>query len=106
MSFFVYIAQLQASLPEVQPSASELAEMSQRAIQVVRLLEEYRRLNFPEAERTKFENAAAAITSPDDHRPPKRPWEDMSQDGNAGGPETASYSEVCHFLKTDLLLIV
>jgi hypothetical protein len=70
--------------------------MSQRAIQVVRLLEEYRRLNFPEAERTKFESAAT-ITPPDDHRPPKRPWEDMSQDGNTAGAENATYPEVCRF---------
>jgi hypothetical protein len=63
--------------------------MSQRAIQVVRLLEEYRRANFPEVERIKMDNAAD-ITPSDDHRPPKRPWEDMSQDGNADGAETAA----------------
>ena len=55
--------------------------MSQRAVQVVRLLEEYRRANFPEVERVKMDTAIA-MTPPDDHRPPKRPWEDLSQDGN------------------------
>jgi hypothetical protein len=63
--------------------------MSQRAMQVVRLLEEYRRAHFPQVERVKMDTTVA-ITPPDDHRPPKRPWEDMSQDGNAAAPETAA----------------
>lgn len=62
--------------------------MSQRAMEVVRLLEEYRRANFPEVERVKIDTTVA-MTPPDDHRPPKRPWEDLSQDGNAAGAETA-----------------
>lgn len=88
------VAQLQASLPHAQPSPAELADMSQRAHQVVRLLEEYRRLNLPENERAKMDSTTGA-TSTDDHRPPKRPWEDMSQDGGgAGNNEAASFSEV------------
>lgn len=66
--------------------------MSQRAVEVVRLLEEYRRLNLPESERVKMDNASV-ITPPDDHRPPKRPWEDMEQDENAAAVETVSYTE-------------
>lgn len=84
-SFASHYAQLQ---PNVQPTQSELAEMSQRAMEVVRLLEEYRRVNFPEVEQVKMDGAVA-MTPPDDHRPPKRPWEDLSQDGNAAGAETA-----------------
>ena len=57
-------------------------------MEVVRLLEEYRRANFPEVERVKIDTTVA-MTPPDDHRPPKRPWEDLSQDGNAAGAETA-----------------
>jgi hypothetical protein len=74
--------------PNTQPSQTELLEMSKRAMQVVRLLEEYRRANFPEVERVKMDTAVA-MTPPDDHRPPKRPWEDLSQDGNTAGAETA-----------------
>jgi hypothetical protein len=72
--------------------------MSHRAAEVARLLEEYRRLNLPESERVKLDSAAA-ITPPDDqdHRPPKRPWEDISQDENAGGAESGSYSEVSDY---------
>ncbi|KAF5340873.1 hypothetical protein D9758_012151 [Tetrapyrgos nigripes] len=83
-------AQLTASLPYAQPSSTEIAEMANKANEVVRLLEELRRMNMPEAERVKQPEVsavpvAAATTppSPDDHRPPKRPWEDMSQDGQA-----------------------
>jgi hypothetical protein len=85
-SYDLHSAQLQ---PNIQPSQTELVEMSQRAMQVVRLLEEYRRVNFPEVERVKMDSAVA-MTPPDDHRPPKRPWEDLSQDGNAAGAETAA----------------
>ncbi|KAF8071798.1 hypothetical protein FPV67DRAFT_1747001 [Lyophyllum atratum] len=66
--------------------------MSQRAVEVVRLLEEYRRLNLPESERVKMDTTAV-ITPPDDHRPPKRPWEDMAQDENADATESASFAE-------------
>lgn len=49
--------------------AQELAEMKRRAAEVVRLLEEYRRLS-PELD-TK--------PSISHDRPPKRPWEDVDQ---------------------------
>lgn len=69
-------------MPNVQPSAEELAEMNTRAVTVVRLLEEFRRMSIPEDERDKLE----ASSSMEDHRPPKRPWEDISQGpGNGGG---------------------
>ncbi|KAG5647330.1 hypothetical protein DXG03_000398 [Asterophora parasitica] len=82
----------QQSVPDVCPSPEELQEMSHRAVEVVRLLEEYRRFNLPESERVKMDNAAA-ITPPDDHRPPKRPWEDMSQDENVTAAESSSFTE-------------
>lgn len=66
--------------------------MTQRATQVVRLLEEFRRINLPEVERAKLDSAAS-LNSADDHRPPKRPWEDMSQDGAVG----AELPAVCNF---------
>jgi len=70
-------------MPQVQPLQAELSAMSQRAGQVVRLLEGLRRMSLPESERLKLE-ASGEHNSPDDHRPPKRPWED--QNGTEGGP--------------------
>ncbi|KAG6865786.1 hypothetical protein C0991_011778 [Blastosporella zonata] len=85
------MTELQQSMPDVCPSPEELAEMSQRATEVVRLLEEYRRLNLPESERIKMNDVA--MSPPDDHRPPKRPWEDMSQDENPALAESTSFAE-------------
>ncbi|KAG6919160.1 hypothetical protein DXG01_008458 [Tephrocybe rancida] len=73
------MTELQQSMPDVCPPPEELSEMSQRAAEVVRLLDEYRRLNLPESERVKMGDTVA-MTPPEDHRPPKRPWEDMSQE--------------------------
>jgi len=85
-------AQLQASLPRVQPPPQELAEMNQRAAEVVRLLEEYRRLTHPESERRPTESIDASRAF-EGNRPPKRPWEDIAQDDAAGND--SSYGEVC-----------
>jgi hypothetical protein len=76
-------AHLQASLPHVQPTAQELADMNRRAAEVVRLLEEYRQLAHPEFEREPAEpvNASRSFEAA---RPPKRPWEDVAQDNVAG----------------------
>lgn len=82
-------------MPHAQPPQDELAEMSQRAITVVRLLEEYRRMNLPEAERAKLLNDPGRV-SPDDSRPPKRPWEDMSQDGVTPLAESSGFPDVGH----------
>lgn len=71
--------------------------MSRRAVEVVRLLEEYRRFTLPEADRVKLDSGTA-ITPPDDYRPPKRPWEDMSQDDHAIGTESTSFPEVFIFI--------
>lgn len=63
--------------------------MMQRANYVVRLLEDLRRQVHPDGERKPSPTAIR-----DDHRPPKRPWEDMAQESVATEPESASYSEV------------
>jgi hypothetical protein len=71
-------------MPHAQPSPAELAEMNTRAVTVVRLLEEFRRMSIPEDERDKMDSSS----SMEDHRPPKRPWEDISHDpGGDGGTE-------------------
>jgi len=86
-SFASRYAQLQHSLPHAQPSPGELEEMSQRALTVVRLLDDLRRMNMPEGvEQQQQQQQPAPVQmqeSPDDPRPPKRPWEDISQDDGA-----------------------
>ncbi len=63
--------------------------MSQRANLVMRLCEELKRLSLSEGELAK--GSAAAVPPPEEHRPPKRPWEDISADGAAG-----TDAEVCN----------
>ncbi|KAK0480087.1 hypothetical protein IW261DRAFT_1476042 [Armillaria novae-zelandiae] len=84
-------AQMQASIPHSQPSPAELADMQHRANYVVRLLEDLRRQMQPDSERVRTDSPVT-VRSPDDHRQPKRPWEDMSHDGAAGETE-GSYPE-------------
>ncbi len=83
---------MQASIPHSQPSPAELADMQHRANYVVRLLEDLRRQMQPDSERVRTDSPVT-VRSPDDHRQPKRPWEDMSHDGAAGETE-GSYPEV------------
>lgn len=56
--------------------------MTQFANIVVRLLEDLRRMTGPEDKR----EPAPPAPVPEDNRPPKRPWEDMSR-GDAAHPE-------------------
>lgn len=86
-------AQIQQSNPNIQPTESELLEMSQRAMTVVRLLEELRRLNAPETEQSREAPSNAMQQSPDDPRPPKRPWEDID-DTTQPTSETNNFTEV------------
>ncbi|KAG5338125.1 GATA zinc finger domain-containing protein 10 [Termitomyces sp. T112] len=88
LDFASRYAQIQQSIPDVSPPPDEIQQMSHLAAEVVRLLEEYRRLNLPEPDHVKMDSAMA-MTPPDDHRPPKRPWEDMSQDENSSLVESA-----------------
>ena len=69
--------------------------MSQRAITVVRLLEELRRLNAPESEQNREAPSNVMQQSPDDPRPPKRPWEDID-DTPQPNSENNTFAEVCH----------
>lgn len=63
--------------------------MSQKALQVVRLLEEFKRAHVPDSERNKLGDSMYEAS--EDHRAPKRPWEDMVQGGNnADSPEGVS----------------
>jgi hypothetical protein len=56
--------------------------MGQRASVVIRLCEELKRLSLSEGELAK--GPAIASPSQEEHRPPKRPWEDTSADGGTG----------------------
>jgi hypothetical protein len=87
LTHYLHEVEVQATIPHVQPTAVELEEMNSRAVAVVRLLEEFRRMSIPEDERDKAE----VSPSMEDSRPPKRPWEDISQDaGGSGRTEGAS----------------
>ena len=70
--------------------------MSQNALSVVRLLEELQRINFVEGEETRVD-PDPMNQSPDDPRPPKRPWEDISQEEGGSIPDPNSFAEVCLF---------
>ncbi len=80
-----------AGQPHVQPPPSELQEMTQRASQVVRLLEELKRLSIPNDQIPK--ELSAPIGASDEHRPPKRPWEDVSRE-DGGVPSGSHRQEV------------
>ncbi|KAJ7126841.1 hypothetical protein C8R44DRAFT_851315 [Mycena epipterygia] len=95
-------AQLQASLQHVQPPPDEVAEMARRANEVVRLLEELRRMNAEETRPPLHTPTSSVLLSNGapgdprrlsgsaienvptemevDQRPPKRPWEDMEME--------------------------
>lgn len=56
--------------------------MGHRANLVMRLCEELKRLSLSEGELAK--GSATAPPPPEEHRAPKRPWEDISADGTTG----------------------
>lgn len=68
---------------DTQPNPTELAEMAQKANEVVRLLEDLRRMYSPNGQ-DSAKTDSLNVGTPDDHRPPKRPWEEMSKDGLNG----------------------
>lgn len=70
--------------------------MSQHALAVVRLLEELQRMDFPEGDATRVDSNPMH-QSPDDPRPPKRPWEDISQEEGASMSDPNSFADVCLF---------
>lgn len=65
--FALRYAELQGSLPHVQPSPEDLDEMANRAREVMRLMDEYRRAGGGEFARV-----------------PKRPWEEIEDGGGVG----------------------
>ncbi|KAF9565349.1 hypothetical protein CPC08DRAFT_186762 [Agrocybe pediades] len=89
------------NMASARPSEAELADMAQRAQQVVRLIEDLRRLSAPDVvvdhhqPQQHHQNQRSAVSivhepmqqdSPpvmEDPRPPKRPWEDISQDSHS-----------------------
>ncbi|KAI0925648.1 hypothetical protein AcV5_008327 [Taiwanofungus camphoratus] len=78
-------AQIQSTTPYVQPSPSELEEMTWHAQTVVRLLEDLRRLNV--MDEVPKENVTLPLTvSEETTRPPKRIWEDISRDDEVNQP--------------------
>jgi hypothetical protein len=85
-----------AQQPHVQPPPSELEDMSQHALAVVRLLEELQRMDLAEGVETRVD-PDPMNQSPDDPRPPKRPWEDISQEEATSMPDPNSFAEVCLF---------
>ncbi|KAJ8072895.1 hypothetical protein AAF712_005069 [Marasmius tenuissimus] len=76
-------SQLHGSVPG--PAPHEIIDMAARANQVVQLLEELRRPNESEGQRAMKNDP---MGSPEDHRPPKRPWEDMAEEGQDSPDES------------------
>ncbi|TCD60553.1 hypothetical protein EIP91_009869 [Steccherinum ochraceum] len=74
-----------ASSPHVQPTPEELKDMSRRADLVVRLMDELRRLSLPDDQLPRDLPVPNGV---EEHRPPKRPWED-TVDENENGPNAA-----------------
>ncbi|KAI0308454.1 hypothetical protein OF83DRAFT_1160707 [Amylostereum chailletii] len=104
VDFAARYAELQARQPNVHPSPEEVTEMSERAGHVVRLIEELRRLAHPAIVIPPIPAAAlsaSAASSPsvvstsgggaqEDHRGPKRPWEDMASSSGEAQEARAS----------------
>ncbi|KAF5391558.1 hypothetical protein D9757_002511 [Collybiopsis confluens] len=86
---------LSSALPHVQPSLTEVTEMARRANDVVRLLDVLRRMDNPDAGgRIKEDNAPGPMPiTPDDHRAPKRPWEDMGEDDQLSGDDSGMFQD-------------
>lgn len=83
----------------VQPRKDELVEMAQRAANIVRLLEDLRRVVLPDhvpssADKNGLGNGH--VVNGDDYRPPKRPWEEISKEAGESlqSPVEVGYS--CH----------
>jgi hypothetical protein len=91
-----------AQQPHVQPSPAEWDDMSQHALTVVRLLEELQRMDIPEDDGTTVD-PDPMHQSLDDPRPPKRPWEDISQEEGASMPDPNSFTDVCLYESPNFL---
>lgn len=73
--------------------------MSDRAMQVVRLLEQLRAsTNAQESEQARIPQDVVMQGSPDSARPPKRPWEDISEDDPSSMSDPNGFDDVrCFF---------
>ncbi|KAL1724420.1 hypothetical protein EV715DRAFT_285586 [Schizophyllum commune] len=103
-------ANVQQTVPAFSPGEEELSEMNHRAEEVVRLLGSLRSMSLTESERAKVESVSgfrgdeqSGFRGPpapeshssyrpppaleEQHRVPKRPWEDMDRDSDAGQDE-------------------
>lgn len=78
--FATRFSQLQSTLPYMKPGPDELSQMNHRAMEVVRLLGDLRNMSLTDADRAKIDQVAA-MPPTEEHRVPKRPWEDMESDG-------------------------
>ena len=81
------------SLSHNQPSPSELQEMSQKAQETVHLLEDFEKTHLSENECTNIADPLHGLS--EDHRAPKRPWEDMGQEDF---PNSDQAGDVCHLM--------
>ncbi|KAI5892900.1 uncharacterized protein SCHCODRAFT_02627445 [Schizophyllum commune H4-8] len=105
-------ANVQQTVPAFSPGDDELSEMNHRAEEVVRLLGNLRSMSLTESERAKVESVSGSGFRGDEgsgfrgppapeshpsyrappaleeqHRVPKRPWEDMDRDSDGGQDE-------------------
>ncbi|KAM5537247.1 hypothetical protein V8D89_009180 [Ganoderma adspersum] len=86
--FANHYASMTRQQPPMQPGQQEIEEMNFHASTVMRLLEDLRRIEGGEAIPRKEGDYPAAAGNPADEqvRPPKRPWEDMTRDGEPPAP--------------------
>lgn len=105
-SFFPLLVTLQQTNTHAQPPPAELEEMSERALKVVRLLDEFRRICIPESSQLQtpptgpslVSNPVAPMQSDspgpgESSRPPKRPWEDTQEESVPAG-EPVGFQDV------------
>ncbi|KAF9522317.1 hypothetical protein CPB83DRAFT_899754 [Crepidotus variabilis] len=86
-------ASLQQTMPHAQPPVAELEEMSRRALTVVRLLQEFRQITLPGDVPVPQAQTVSSQNTPEESRPPKRPWEDVSQEEGASGPDPSGFQD-------------
>lgn len=94
-----------ASQSQARPSTAEMAEMTQRAVVVVKLLEDLRRIAEFEASNPpepKYEdvNRPMQLDAQGSVRIPKRPWEDVEQEDQSGLAAVQGYSQVVRIPST------
>ena len=95
---YLRLANLTRQHPQAQPAPQEIEEMNYHASTVMHLLEDLRRLEGgEEVSRKEGDYPASANPADEQARPPKRPWEDMARDDEAG-PSGVPYKTEVSFL--------